>query len=367
MQRDHEILSNSPPMILQPTRVLKNKLRFVRNLFRPHELKYGVLLLTHSCNISCPYCWVPYNVTSELDVEEWKNIVNRLSQWGVTHFNILGGEPLLRPELTLELVDHIGRLGCGPTVTTNGVLLNEILVRKLAAAGLFCLIVSNDRIAGGGKRKGDLPKVKELLLLARSLGVVPVVHCVITAININEVCRIADDVTRSGLFFSCSIYQAVGGSQSTMNNLLLPDPQDVEDVFAELIRIKKRTNLVRTTYDYLANYSKLGGQNGKIWHCNPEKTKYVAVKSDGKLMICAEWATSKSVMEIERIPGNEWDTIKKALALSCEGCYYECYYSEEQVFTFRGLLRELPIRSSFWLSVVKLISAHWSMAIGRKG
>lgn len=333
---------------------IKNKLKFIRRLFSSVELKYGVLLITNRCNLKCSYCWIPNSRSPELTTNEWGDAVDRLSNWGVTHFNILGGEPLLRNDLPL-LIQHISSKGLGATLTTNGILLDEIKVIEFAKSGLFMLIVSMDRLDGDFRKKGDIERAISLLTFARSLGIVPVIHCVITSENVKSVPLLASITTEKSIFFSCSVYQAVGGAQSRPNDDLTPDLIQVQKTFSELAKIKRKTGLVRTTYDYMENYSKYS-TNG--WRCNPSTTKWIAVRSDGALMVCAEWATHKTIFDLAAVPSPEWNLSRKTLIEKCSGCYYECYYSEEQVFTLNGLIQEIPKSLRFWGTVGQLFLAH---------
>lgn len=326
------------------------KVYFISRLFRRLEPKYGVLLVTNRCNLDCAYCQVKTKIHAELKLQEWTQIVNTLSDWGVSHFNILGGEPLLRKDL-FDLVGYISQKGLGASITTNGLLLTETRVEKLAQHGLFMLIVSLDDIGKGFK--GNFKRIISLLAYARALGVVPVVHSVVTSENVKGIPELASKIIHEGIFYSCSIYQAVGGLQSRKDSILVPNADDIKFTFDKLKELKRQTGMIRTTYEYMNNSEYYVQQK---WQCNPNETKWIAVQSNGNIMPCAEWATSISALD--KINVNDWQIEKGKIVSQCSGCYYECYYSEELVFSAKGLLKEIPRSGIFWRTVAEIIFSN---------
>jgi MoaA/NifB/PqqE/SkfB family radical SAM enzyme len=331
-----------------------NKLRFVRRLLGPARLKYGVLLLTSRCNLACPYCSVTHHATREMSFAEWIPVVERLSGWGVAHFNLLGGEPLVRQDLVVDLTQYISSVGGGVTLTTNGILLREDMIDSLAQAGLFMLIVSGDTL-NGSEPKGNFERSTELLSYARSRGIVPVLHSVITSSNVKSVYQLARLTVSKDILFSCSVYQAVGGSQSCPNPDLVPEVDSVVQAFRQIAKLKRETGMVRTTFAYMENYERY---HAGTWHCDINDTKWLAVQSDGRLMICAEWELDQSVLKTDWVPSNAWKTAKSSKVQDCPGCYYECYYSQQEVFGPRGLINEVPKASRFWIVMKGLLLAN---------
>lgn len=307
------------------------------------QFKFSALFLTPRCNIRCPYCWIPKQGNIELSTNQWKQAIDRLEQYGVIHYSLLGGEPLLRDDLE-EIVRYITKKGYAATVTTNGLLLTEDRLEDLARSGLFSLVVSLDKLFGPAK--GDPELAFGLLEKAKSMGITPMIHSVIMAGNEEIIPILAHETTRRGCLFSCSLYQSVGGVQSRSRNNLVPDRAKVIEAFTKIKTIKQKTGLVRTTYSYIQN---LPRYFDKGWHCNPAKSTWVAVKSDGTLLACAEWQLAVSILDGEKLDKRSFYEMRKNVTDQCRGCYYECYFSEEQVFgQLRGLLAEIPRSPIFW-------------------
>ena len=98
------------------------------------------LELTHACNLRCGFCYTdsPRHTlarTPDLSDEAWLGIADEVASLGVIEVVLTGGEPLLRRELVLELVDRLGRPGIGLTLNTNGWFLDDATADRLARVG----------------------------------------------------------------------------------------------------------------------------------------------------------------------------------------------------------------------------------------
>src|SRR4051812_24820454 len=96
--------------------------------------------LTHSCNLRCGFCYTdsPRHTlarTPDLDDDAWRDIVEEAIELGVIEAVITGGEPLMRRELTLELIERLDRAGVGIVLNTNGWFIDDAVADRLAACG----------------------------------------------------------------------------------------------------------------------------------------------------------------------------------------------------------------------------------------
>jgi PqqA peptide cyclase len=110
----------------------------------------GVKLeLTALCNLRCPFCYTDSpRATRErrldLSDEVWRGVVEEAIELGVLEAVVTGGEPLLRRELALELVEKLGAAGVGVTMNTNGWFVDEEVAARLGAVPGFQVKVSID-------------------------------------------------------------------------------------------------------------------------------------------------------------------------------------------------------------------------------
>jgi organic radical activating enzyme len=93
--------------------------------------------VVNHCNLNCAFCdhFSPLAKPYFLDIETYKNVLNRLKMIlngkKIYRFNLMGGEPLLHPQL-LELCEFIKEQFTTSDIfiTTNGILLNEFKWKK---------------------------------------------------------------------------------------------------------------------------------------------------------------------------------------------------------------------------------------------
>ena len=140
--------------------------------------------LTDKCNLRCTYCmppegleWMPSpDLLTDDEIVRLAGI--GVSQLGITHVRLTGGEPLLRRSL-VSLVARLAQLEPRPrlAMTTNGIGLAR-LADALESAGLDRINVSLDTLKPERfvqlARRDRLDDVLEGLAAARAAGLEPV-------------------------------------------------------------------------------------------------------------------------------------------------------------------------------------------------
>jgi molybdenum cofactor biosynthesis enzyme MoaA len=136
-----------------------------RVLFRRAPIE-AQLIVTRRCNLSCGYC-SEFDKTSEMiPLDVLQRRIDALHRLGVVNIALLGGEPLMHPDLP-EIVAY-GARRAQVSITTNGFLLTQSLIRQLNAAGLAKMEVSVDALRPD--RSGYIQKC--LKTIAPKLGLV---------------------------------------------------------------------------------------------------------------------------------------------------------------------------------------------------
>jgi MoaA/NifB/PqqE/SkfB family radical SAM enzyme len=103
------------------------------------------LFLTDNCNLRCVSCacWRD-NTKDELTTQEWKDVLQQLSDLRFHKVNFTGGEPLIRSD-AVELMAHARSVGIPNThLNTNGILLTASKRAEIFAAGVRSFNVSVD-------------------------------------------------------------------------------------------------------------------------------------------------------------------------------------------------------------------------------
>ena len=114
------------------------------------------LELTYRCNLQCPYCYVGNSRTKEeLSTQDWLNVIKQIPFYGM--ITLVGGEPLLRKDFKEIFNASINQVMGKVNVVTNGILLNEDILKMFIDKKLLLLSISID---GYGKNH-DINRDKE--------------------------------------------------------------------------------------------------------------------------------------------------------------------------------------------------------------
>jgi len=129
--------------------------RHPRALTEAPERPIGAKLeITYACNLRCGFCYTdsPRHTlqrTPELSDEDWREVVRQSLDLGIVEAVVTGGEPFLRRELTLEVIETLAGAGVGVTLNTNGWFVDEEVAARLGALRGVTAHVSLDGARAG--------------------------------------------------------------------------------------------------------------------------------------------------------------------------------------------------------------------------
>lgn len=99
-----------------------------------------LVFLSDRCNMACDYCFLALNAkpATVLPEEDGARAVERhIEAFGrKARFTLLGGEPLLHPELALSLARRARSAGANVTLVSNGTKAEPALVNELLGLGV---------------------------------------------------------------------------------------------------------------------------------------------------------------------------------------------------------------------------------------
>ena len=129
---------------------------YVHSRLRPAEFRPVLcyLFTEWRCNIDCHYCFQFDNSRAGMDLDTARSSIDWLKSVGCRVLAIMGGEPLLRKDLILEIVRHGARNGFFVYLPTNGYLMDEAFIDEVGRAGVAAVNLAVDCVS---PRKG-LPK-----------------------------------------------------------------------------------------------------------------------------------------------------------------------------------------------------------------
>src|ERR1700723_255450 len=94
------------------------------------------LFVEYKCNLDCWYCWAYDNKVRGMTEDVAKRSIDWLYDHGCRVLALMGGEPLLRPQVAHKIVYYAAKKGFWIYVGTNGRLLRPEVADRLADAGV---------------------------------------------------------------------------------------------------------------------------------------------------------------------------------------------------------------------------------------
>ena len=179
--------------------------------------------LTEDCNLHCRYCFTdarlrvkkPTNGKKELSTKQIFAILDNVSEAGTVAIQFAGGEPLLREDL-VEIISYAVKKNIYTALNTNGTLIREDIVRKLALVGLSQVKVSIDGLRENhdwNRGKGVFDKAVDALNLFRDYKI-PAVYLIMTlsSVNYGDLVPLLDMTKELGVRFIMVEFLPVGHS-----------------------------------------------------------------------------------------------------------------------------------------------------------
>ena len=198
------------------------------------------------CNLRCVHCLSNSGdvVKNELNTAECMGLIDDLAGLKVFQVNIGGGEPFIRDDF-LDLLDYSHSKGLVTCVSTNGIVIDNSIARRLSAMNMLYLQVSldgadeetNDRIRGRGTYK----KVLNAMEALASNRVRFSINTVLTRINFDQLETLRTMASGYGAELRVSRFRPSGRGKSSRADLG-PAPEQLES-FAEWLDMH---DLVRT-------------------------------------------------------------------------------------------------------------------------
>ena len=104
-----------------------------------------IVAITKKCSLQCEHCyeWENINQKEALSAEQLKNIVTKIQERGVSQIHFSGGEPLLKIDLLVDILNSAEKV-TDFWILTSGHQLTNQNAKKLKSAGLNGVMISLD-------------------------------------------------------------------------------------------------------------------------------------------------------------------------------------------------------------------------------
>ena len=259
------------------------------------NIDYARISLTDKCNLRCVYCMPEDKVyennliNDTLSFNDYKFIINGLSQVGIKKIKFTGGEPLLYPHL-IELRKY-AHYECNIddiSITTNGIGLNEIAY-ELKRSGLKSVNISLDSLKSykykSITRGGNLTDVLKSINRCLELGIKVKINCVvIKRFNDDEVYDFIEMANYYPIDVRFIELMPLGEGEYFYENGYFNISNFINDI-DELYKIEDEKG--STARLYQAKYAK-----GRIGIITPISCQFcntcnrIRITSDGKIKLC---------------------------------------------------------------------------------
>lgn len=259
------------------------------------NIDYARISLTDKCNLRCVYCMPEDKVyennliNDTLSFNDYKFIINGLSQVGIKKIKFTGGEPLLYPHL-IELIRY-AHYECNIddiSITTNGIGLNEIAY-ELKRSGLKSVNISLDSLKSykykSITRGGNLTDVLKSINRCLELGIKVKINCVvIKRFNDDEVYDFIEMANYYPIDVRFIELMPLGEGEYFYENGYFNISNFINDI-DELYKIEDEKG--STARLYQAKYAK-----GRIGIITPISCQFcntcnrIRITSDGKIKLC---------------------------------------------------------------------------------
>jgi MoaA/NifB/PqqE/SkfB family radical SAM enzyme len=151
------------------------------------QIDLAILAITRACGNGCEHCYERFNVNGKdtLPVSRWRTVIEELQSIGVSVVALSGGEPMLRFENTLSLLESADQRRSDFHLYTSGIGVRPERVSALVEAGLAGVAVGLDHydqaihdVVRG--RAGSFDDAVEALRLFGDAGILTFVNTCIT-------------------------------------------------------------------------------------------------------------------------------------------------------------------------------------------
>lgn len=291
---------------------------------------WAQLNITYKCNLDCAYCTEYDNSKDHVPLADLIARIDKVKELGALHADLIGGEPLLHPDLD-AIMRHVVSRRMTTGMTTNAFLLTEDRLLQLIDAGMGRIQISVDAL----KPKPGIPKSlktlrKKIELVARH----PIwfrVNTVICDETIDEVEEVAKTCWDLGVAINFSVVHN-RGRLTNMSERFLERVRWLKDQ-------KQSGNPISTPFYLIDYYERALEGQPMDWTCKAG-SKCFYVSAEGHFQLCYHVPSTQMLMDTTRD-----DLRRNRGKKGCEeNCGVDCVVHTSLPFSNRGDLIKLEVK-----------------------
>jgi MoaA/NifB/PqqE/SkfB family radical SAM enzyme len=230
--------------------------------------------VTWKCNLSCGYCTEYDNAKGNVPFADVVARIDKCKELGVKHTDLIGGEPLLHPDI-IPLMQHVLKQGMTTGMTTNGFLLTKEKLDELIDIGMGRIQISVDGLSPTPGTPKSLKTLRSKIEMVAQRGLWFYVAAVICDETLDQVTALAEFCFDIGVPVFFSVVHERGR--------LLPGPNSAR--YLEKVRWlreqKRNGRPVSNPYYLIEYYERLLSGQPFDWKCQGgHKAFYVSPEGD---------------------------------------------------------------------------------------
>jgi len=326
--------------------------RVMKDQFRP-LLSY--LFTEYKCNVDCHYCWAYNNKIKGMTEETAFRSIDFLKEHGCRVVALMGGEPLLRRDFILKVVDYGTKNGFFMYLPTNGILMNEDFIDRVGDLGVAAVNLAVDAL----EEKPGLPKnlkriekqFKYLVKQQRQHGYMIVFNTNICRHNMEDVRQLTEVAHDNGISTDVHINEPPYLEQTHFKHLndnvtyiMREDWPKVDELLDWLIEKNGQGYIMVNSKDHMRKMKDFMRGKTYPWNCRAGHNSSL-IRTDGTLAPCFPMYASThdwgNVYDGHKFDQNQLDEMKKVCNSHClSTCQYVLGYYYNNANVLRWIIKQ---------------------------
>ena len=235
----------------------------------------AVLEMTYLCNHTCLFCSCPwehqeshYKKGKELSIEEWKQCIDKLIDYGVTSFSYTGGEPFLNKNLK-EIVAYVNSKKAhyineeleiedkapAQFIISNGQLIDDEKLDFIKRENInLSMSMPGMRTYNVHTQNGECDKILNLFKKAKELEIHTTVNITVTKKNLFELYETISNAL-------------IAGADTLLINRFLPGGRGMSYVDELLLNKEETIEMLKIANEVLVKANRFGSVGTELPIC----------------------------------------------------------------------------------------------------
>ena len=311
-----------------------------------NNIRYSCIYVNRQCPRHCPYC-TERNAPlkgKELNIEQWKRVIDKLDSLGIVFNLFLGNDSLLLGKEFIDLVRYLKGRRDYAFYTSFYPSVFEPLKEDIVKSGIYNLSAGIDFLDGDNELGIKGKDGTRGLLWAKDIGV-PDLQATLTLHKKNiSVCEnVVKFFSQRGIWSEINVihWNLDGGFDffpERMEEFILEDTSELRKLVHDLVEgMRRKEYLIHSPPEYLLGIP-IYGLN-QSWHC--KNTRILTIDCDGYLRTCGyrpgRRLSSYTIFDLgDKLTLDEYVALWKLDSSECSGCYWAYTWFVESFYDQYG-------------------------------